>query len=565
MAAANENQGLKIAVAVLVSLTVLLAVSTFMMYNQYSQAEAKRVEADKKAGDERSAASKALGDYQNLKEWSGFKGVEDPEILKQQIGKFQEKVTKDVDDTNSKIKKMVADYAQAGGQDARIKEISDAADHIAATYRDEPNKTLNSTVERLRELFDNQARLTTAFALDNLSLRRDLEGINSVTAEKINQHSEALNKSKADLEAEHADHEKRRTELLAKVDKLQTDLDNTRTENESLKTKLKQSTEDFQKKLGDMSSQLAYLKDLQMRKETIMDQPDGVITSIDYYRNEVKTNITRRMGARPRMQFAIFDSRGPIPNKHPKANIELISVDNSGSLARIMPAVRAGQNLQGTADIEEPIHQGDYIYSPAWSPNTPERFALIGKMDMNRDGKDDRADLKRLIEASGGIIEYDLPPPGAGRESGQLSSLCKFYVVDERPPLTIQARNRTGPSEEEKEFFKKQTEAMREARSLGVHPIAIEDLLTYLGYNPNIARYGRVEGLDKQASDQLLYPRGRVPAGAAGAGGAATTPPAAPETAGEAKKNETPKNESETPKDEKEAPKDKQDSTEAPK
>ena len=39
------------------------------------------------------------------------------------------------------------------------------------------------------------------------------------------------------------------------------------------------------------------------------------------------------------------------------------------------------------------------------------RFALIGKIDVNRDGKDDRQDLKRMIEDAGGIVDYDLPPP----------------------------------------------------------------------------------------------------------------------------------------------------------
>ncbi len=32
------------------------------------------------------------------------------------------------------------------------------------------------------------------------------------------------------------------------------------------------------------------------------------------------------------------------------------------------------------------------------------RFALIGKIDVNRDGKDDRQDLKRMIEDAGGIM-----------------------------------------------------------------------------------------------------------------------------------------------------------------
>jgi len=42
----------------------------------------------------------------------------------------------------------------------------------------------------------------------------------------------------------------------------------------------------------------------------------------------------------------------------------------------------------------EPIRVGDIVDSPAWSPNLPTRFALVGKMDVNRDDKDDRDKLK---------------------------------------------------------------------------------------------------------------------------------------------------------------------------
>ena len=42
MAAANESQGLKIAVAVFVTLTVVLAVTTYFAYSSYDQAASHR-------------------------------------------------------------------------------------------------------------------------------------------------------------------------------------------------------------------------------------------------------------------------------------------------------------------------------------------------------------------------------------------------------------------------------------------------------------------------------------------------------------------------------------------
>ena len=49
------------------------------------------------------------------------------------------------------------------------------------------------------------------------------------------------------------------------------------------------------------------------------------------------------------------------------------------------------------------------------------RFALIGKMDVNRDGRDDRDELKRMIQEAGGVVEFDLPPADVGKETGTLT------------------------------------------------------------------------------------------------------------------------------------------------
>jgi len=252
---------------------------------------------------------------------------------------------------------------------------------------------------------------------------------------------------------------------------------------------------------------------------------------------------------KPQQRFTVFDQHGPIPNDHPKAYIQLIQVDKSGSVARILPSVRTGQSLQSSADIQDPIHVGDFLYSPVFNPNEPGRVALIGRIDINRDGKDDREDLKRMIQGAGGMVEYDLPPPGAGKESGKLTGLCNFYVTDNRPPL-IQRDVNAVVNDQDKAFFQKQSEAMREARSLGITPMSIERFLIWLGYNPNMAITGRVERFDQATSDAILYPRGRAmapgAAGGAGAQPANDTPPAA---AGQpAEGAEAPKEGAEAPK-----------------
>jgi hypothetical protein len=46
MAAADESQGLKIAVAALITLSVILAVTCYFLYSAYTAADARRVAAE---------------------------------------------------------------------------------------------------------------------------------------------------------------------------------------------------------------------------------------------------------------------------------------------------------------------------------------------------------------------------------------------------------------------------------------------------------------------------------------------------------------------------------------
>ena len=205
------------------------------------------------------------------------------------------------------------------------------------------------------------------------------------------------------------------------------------------------------------------------------------------------------VSANPTSKFTIFDSQSAgIPTDHPKGTIELISVGDRQSIGRIVK----------TLSSIEPMHTGDFVYSPAWSANDPMRFALIGRIDINRDGRDDRDDLKRMIESSGGIVDYDLPPPEYGKETGKLTGKDAWYVVDEREPWGRVYGSKKGvTANENAEFLKKQSEAIREARLNGVRPMPIERLLPFLGYDYLAPVTGRAEAVDTVNLKRILAPR----------------------------------------------------------
>jgi hypothetical protein len=240
------------------------------------------------------------------------------------------------------------------------------------------------------------------------------------------------------------------------------------------------------------------------------------------------------MGARPQMKMSIFDRNAPgVPTEKPKGTVELIYVGETYSIARIVK----------TFDMTNAIRTNDIVYSPSWSPNEPMRFALIGRIDVNRDGKDDRADLKRMIEAAGGTVDYDLPPPEAGKETGKLTARVAWYVTDERMPLNLEGYAKSQKSitmNESADFLRKKSEAVREARINGIRPMPIERLLAYLGYEYGARIVGRAEAVDRNALNMQIRGRGQQKAAAPATPtdeNAASTPPA------EEKKEEMPKEE----------------------
>jgi hypothetical protein len=74
--------------------------------------------------------------------------------------------------------------------------------------------------------------------------------------------------------------------------------------------------------------------------------------------------------------------------------------------------------------------------NPGW-PRDTMRFALIGPLDVDRDGTDDRTWLGTRIMAADGIVDYDLPPPGVGKEAGELKGFIGWYVYDDRTPFGL--------------------------------------------------------------------------------------------------------------------------------
>ncbi len=498
MAAANESQGLKIAVAIFVTLTVILAVTSYFLYSSYARAEGLLLSETEKTARATQEANNANNRYNEFRQLVGARAEEfDP--AKTEVATHFKKVDDRLAGIANMINAALSRAQAAGAQGPELEDAKQKVQQIVASYQKEPNKNYISALDRLLELLENVALLDAEVSSNYIALRRNLESTTNVSKQQIDIQAKAAADSRTDLQDEHDRHEDERQVLLTKVDTLTTELDQTRTELANVNTELRQTKEDDERRLELAYSIIREQRDQLDKRENILDRPDGYITFVNFNRGEVQVDVNRRQGARPQMKMSVFDANAPgIPTEKPKGTIELIQVGDEYSIGRIVQ----------TVSPIEPMRIGDIIYSPAWSPNEPMQFALLGKIDVNRDGKDDRDDLKRMIQEAGGEVVYDLPPPDVGKESGELTPRIAWYVTDDRAPLRDLYTNKSEATlTQQANFTAKTGEMIKEARAFGIRPITIGRLLAYLGYEMGAPLVGRAEAVNAKALQRLTEKR----------------------------------------------------------
>lgn len=506
MAASNDNQGLKIAVAALATFTVLFASTTYYFYSESSKAISQADAANKKATEaagQQTAADAALKDlgvalgYANLRPADGG-AFPDLEALKATINQA---VTGLRAAAEQKILAKIPNAPSIRQEMTKNQELSTLLEDqraAAARFIANPSADLRSQVENLTDLLKTAVDVEAEFFVDNYNLRKSLENVNSIHEEQIKTTQTELEKVKADLAAVQKGHEEGRVDLTESVETSRREADTKETQLAEMQGTLADATSRHATERSDLVGQLREIRDKTQRKEDILDNPDGKITFVDYSTKTVRMDVTRDMGVRPTMRFTIFDRKAVgIPTDKPKGQVEVTEVGTQYSIGRIIE----------TKDLAKPIVNGDILYSAGWNASEPQQFALIGLLDIDRDGKDDRNDLRQMIASSGGTVAYDLQLiSGEIVESGKLSARIAWYVDDDRDLTPEQLR---GLTEAQRDFLQRKNEVLREARSLGIRPLPLTRIPGMLGYSFRTLRTSPVEGVDTSRLRKLIRPSGR--------------------------------------------------------
>ena len=113
-------------------------------------------------------------------------------------------------------------------------------------------------------------------------------------------------------------------------------------------------------------------------------------------------------------------------------------------------------------------------------------FAVIGPIDINRDGKDDHVEFRRMIENAGGVVDFDVPPPEAGNPTGRISERINWYICDDRTccrdpnfDWTILDQESIRRLQLREAFDKRTRQYIKALRLAGARPIAGRILLDW--------------------------------------------------------------------------------------
>ncbi len=250
------------------------------------------------------------------------------------------------------------------------------------------------------ELISNPGSLISGHLANEEIRQRDLEN----TKRNVGKNRPANPVQDAELSAELEDYlgkgRKTNREFEAKTLKLKEELH-----------KLEEKKLEFEKEL----------KRLQVEHDVPPQQ--GKITTVENDGETLFIDLGKADALRPGLRFGVIDQdvdRRKLGK--PKAVVEVVAVvTNKLSRCKVL------RKLGG-----ESITKGDGIYSPAWKPAEKVQFALVGKMDINGDGKDDREEVTKLIESEGGKVVNELTP--------ETRWLVTGTEIDQADPLIEKAK-----------------------------------------------------------------------------------------------------------------------------
>jgi len=210
---------------------------------------------------------------------------------------------------------------------------------------------------------------------------------------------------------------------------------------------------------------LSLVRRIEVLENVDFQAVQGKVVDVEQGGTIVYINLGVADNLRPGVRFSVLNPDVSRLNEaRPKAHIEVVEmIGSTQARAKVL-----------ASDLKIPVLKGDVLYSPTWEKGRKVQFALMGKLDMDGDGSDDRNVVRNLIEQSGGVITEDLSPDG--KSTGKMTAATRWLVVGDK----FDVSNAEDLDPKIREFRAKYSDMESRARGLAVSQINLDKLLSWI-------------------------------------------------------------------------------------
>jgi hypothetical protein len=395
----------------------------------------------------------------------------------------QTEVARNRDDDVQKFKTRSGhQFADVGNEDTANTVIWALANDIR-TYGGYPPATPAAQLPTVHDAFIEMRRQIDQLQSDYNRAMADVQGRDETIADlrdvyqKMVDEANTGRKAAEDVRtAVQASADERMQAAEAKFNEVQAEL-------AAVRAELVQTTEEKDKQIALLQKET---KDLITINERIKEKLDGV----QQYSFEVADGEIRWVDHTSRL---VWINVGSADNLSKGTTFSVYSKGHSGigrGTEDIKGAIEVtmikGPHLAEARlidnDIYRPMAPGDPIYTPLWSPGRTETFAIVGFIDVDGDGKSDRALLNEFVATTGARFSVQIDDEGnrLPDENATITEQTKFFVVADLPDPST-----TSDANEKKlygQILAEHSKLEKEARQQGVRKVSLGDFLAYIGY-----------------------------------------------------------------------------------
>jgi len=421
--AAKENQGLQAIVIVLTIFLLLTGVGLLLVNNARKTSVAQVADLQTQQTESRASEAKMQAEANNYKAWIGFPEDALYDSLEPQFGEDKTRFGLGVDEASRQYKTM-----------------------------------LQNVFEEKEKLVKNEANAKAEVK----SLKEKLLALESEKEAQVKEHLTALEKAKQDLNDVQTKAKQQYDEISAKNNDIAKSMQEDRTKHEDETAKVNAEKTAVETANVKLERQVDKLREGVPSPDQFAQPADGRVTWVNQRYGKVWIDLGSSDGLRPQVTFSIAaEGNADAEQAEKKGSIEVI---------RVLDAHMAEAQITSD-DPKNPILTGDRIYSQVWDRGRTVGFAIAGKIDLDKDGKDDLQRLKDIVAANSGRV--DAAPDEAGALQGELKIDTRYLVLGEYPVGT-QARD---------DGLRGSWKTLSEdAERLGIETIPLEEFVKLMGW-----------------------------------------------------------------------------------